>query len=96
MLRHLTALVALSALCLGVVAVPTPPAFAYEPHVLRYTDGLDVSSLNPFFASSGNAVALNELTGAEFTRIDAKGNSIPELITVIRTGRQSRSVCAAA
>jgi len=75
----------LSALCLGVVAVPTPPAFAYEPHVLRYTDGLDVSSLNPFFASSGNAVALNELTGAEFTRIDAKGNSIPELITVIPT-----------
>jgi peptide/nickel transport system substrate-binding protein len=58
---------------------------AYEPHVLTYADGGDISSLNPFLASEGNAPAYSELTMAEFARFDARGNPIPELITEIPT-----------
>lgn len=58
---------------------------AYEPHVLTYSDELDISSLNPFFATSGNITALQELTAAEFVRFNAHGSPIPELITVIPT-----------
>lgn len=85
MIRYVLAFAALCAILFGFVSVPVPPAAAYQPHVLRYSDGQDVSSLNPFFASSGNILALNELTGAEFTRTDPKGNAIPELVTVIPT-----------
>lgn len=73
----------LAAACLCLL--PASHAAAYEAHVLRYADGLDISSLNPFFASSGNAAAMTELTMGEFTRLDPKGNSIPELVTVIPT-----------
>ncbi len=59
------------------------PAGAAEPHVLRYSDGLDISSLNVFLATTGNIPGLDELTAAEFTRFDARGNAIPELITEI-------------
>lgn len=73
-MRRLTVLVAFVAL-LG----------AYEPHVLTYADGGDISSLNPFIASEGNAPLYSELTMAEFVRFDARGNPIPELITEIPT-----------
>ena len=56
-----------------------------SPHVLRWADTLDVSSLNPFIATTGNSTPLSELTMAEFTRFDAAGNAIPELVTVIPT-----------
>jgi peptide/nickel transport system substrate-binding protein len=62
-----------------------PARAAYQPHVLRYSDMLDISSLNPFFATSGNITALTELTMAEFVRFDAHGNPVPELITTIPT-----------
>jgi peptide/nickel transport system substrate-binding protein len=84
MIRRLFTLASLGAL-FAAVALPPAPATAYEPHVLSYSDELDVSSLNPFFATSGNITALDELTAAEFTRFDDKGNPIPELITVIPT-----------
>jgi peptide/nickel transport system substrate-binding protein len=58
---------------------------AYEPHVLTYADGGDISSLNPFIATEGNAPAYSELTMAEFVRFDAHGNPVPELITEIPT-----------
>ena len=53
--------------------------------MLVYADGGDVSSLNPFFATEGNAPAYNELTMAELVRFDERGNPIPELITEIPT-----------
>jgi len=85
MFGRTTACAALCALLFAFLAVPAPRVIAYEPHVLRYSDGQDISSLNPFFASSGNIVALNELTGAEFIHFDARGNPIPELVTAIPT-----------
>lgn len=57
----------------------------YEPHVLIYADGGYVSSLNPFIATEGNAIAYAELTMAEFVRFDSRGKPIPELITRIPT-----------
>ncbi|HEY1728738.1 MAG TPA: peptide ABC transporter substrate-binding protein [Candidatus Baltobacteraceae bacterium] len=58
---------------------------AYQPHVLTYADGGDISSLNPFLATEGNAPLYSELTMAQFVRFDAHGNPIPELITEIPT-----------
>jgi peptide/nickel transport system substrate-binding protein len=68
-----------------IMLLAAGPAFAYTPHVLSYSDSLDVSSLNTFIATSGNIEALTELTMAEFTRFGPKGESIPELITEIPT-----------
>jgi peptide/nickel transport system substrate-binding protein len=81
MMRHLI-------VAAGVLAAATcvaTPARAITPHVLRYADSLDVSSLNPFIATTGNITALAELTAAEFVRFDAHGNAIPELVTEIPT-----------
>ncbi len=80
-LRRLTAgaAVALAALFFPVVAP------AATPHELRFADAMDVSSLNIFLATSANIVPLSELTMAEFTRFDASGRPIPELITEIPT-----------
>ncbi|HEY5348103.1 MAG TPA: peptide ABC transporter substrate-binding protein [Candidatus Lustribacter sp.] len=66
-------------------SLSAPPANAYEPHVLRYADTLDINTLNPWIATSGNIITLSELTAAYFTRLDAKGNPVPELVTVIPT-----------
>jgi len=68
-----------------VFSLGTVPTFAYTPHELSYTEGLDISSLNTFFATSGNAAALGELTDAEFTRFGTTGEAIPELVTEIPT-----------
>ncbi len=56
-----------------------------QPHVLNYADTLDINTLNPFIATSGNIITLSELTAAYFTRLDPKGNPVPELVTVIPT-----------
>ncbi len=76
---------ALLALLLAVSFVPARPANAYEPHVLRFTDSLDINTLNPWIGTSGNIVTLSELTAAYFTRLDAQGNAVPELVTVVPT-----------
>jgi len=82
MKRRLAALVAL---LLATMLAPAQPASAYEPHVLTFADTLDINSLNFFIETSGNISRLSELTGAFFTRFDAHGNPIPELVTVIPT-----------
>lgn len=83
MIRRTIAVAALMALLFAPAL--TPRADAYEAHVLSYSDGLDISSLNPFFATSGNSLAFQELTAASFVRFDEHGNPIPELITDIPT-----------
>jgi peptide/nickel transport system substrate-binding protein len=77
----------LAGLCALLVtfALGSVPGFAYTPHELSYSDGLDISSLNTFIATSGNITALTELTMAEFTRFGPHGEAIPELVTEIPT-----------
>ena len=76
---------ALLVLVLVASLAPAKPASAYEAHVLRYADTLDITTLNPWIGASGNIVTLSELTGAYFTRLDAKGDPFPELVTVVPT-----------
>ena len=76
---------ALMALILLVTFSTAKPAAAYEPHVLRYADTLDINTLNCWIATSGNITTLCELTAAFFTRLDPKGNPVPELVTEIPT-----------
>lgn len=81
--RMIRRFAAFLALVLLASLSPVRPALAYEPHVLRYSDTLDINTLNFWIGTSGNITTLTELTGAFFTRVDAKGNSVPELVTVI-------------
>jgi peptide/nickel transport system substrate-binding protein len=82
MIRRIAALLAL---VLIAVLIPAKPARAYEPHVLRYADTLDINTLNPWIGTSGNINTLTELTGAFLTRLDPKGGLVPELATTIPT-----------
>ncbi|GAC1528602.1 MAG: peptide ABC transporter substrate-binding protein [Vulcanimicrobiaceae bacterium] len=75
-------LVAIVLLTTGLVMAP---ARAMTPHVLRYTDGLDVATLNPLLATSGNVVGLSRFTMAHLVTVDGRGQPVPELITVIPT-----------
>jgi len=69
-----------------LVAVPSAPAGAYQPHVLRYNyDSEDLSQLNPFLSTTSPVATLSELTAAELVRFDAKGNAIPELAATVPT-----------
>jgi len=81
-IRILIVTLAALALACGAVALP---AAAATPHVLTWADSLDVSSLNPFIATTGNIMPLEELTMAEFVRFDAAGTPIPDLVTTIPT-----------
>jgi peptide/nickel transport system substrate-binding protein len=68
------------------LAVGAPSAGAYTPHVLRFNyDEDDLTTLNPFLATSAPISPLSELTSAEFVRFDAAGKPIPELVTTIPT-----------
>src|SRR5579875_108526 len=82
-MRRSTALASLLALA-AAGALPRPSS-AEEPHVLRYADGLDVSSLNPFLATTGHTAAFAELTMAHFVRFGPQGDPIPELIAEVPT-----------
>jgi peptide/nickel transport system substrate-binding protein len=77
----------LAGLCalLLTFALGSAPAAAYTPHELSYSEGLDISSLNTFIATSGENIALSELTMGEFTRFGPHGEAIPELVTEIPT-----------
>jgi len=66
-------LAAFLALFLITTLAPAKPASAYEPHVLRYADTLDINTLNMWIATSGNIITLSELTNAFFTRVDPRG-----------------------
>jgi peptide/nickel transport system substrate-binding protein len=63
--------------------VAPAPAVAGQAHVLRYTDGIDVTTLNPFLATSGNVTDLATLTMAHLVRWDANRHPVPELATEI-------------
>jgi peptide/nickel transport system substrate-binding protein len=51
--------------------------------VLRFADGLDVDTLNPWYATTENVTRLSELTMAKFSRFDRNGHLVPELVTEI-------------
>jgi ABC-type oligopeptide transport system substrate-binding subunit len=68
----------------AILAVVTPRASAAaEPHVLRFADGLDVSTLNPWYATTANIMLLSALTMAKFSRFDRQGRLVPELVSEI-------------
>jgi peptide/nickel transport system substrate-binding protein len=73
------------ALVLWVFAacVYATPASAWQPHVLRFAEGIDVTTLDPFLATSANVSDLSGLTMAYFVRYDAQRRPVPELITKI-------------
>ena len=61
------------------------PAPARTPHVLRFSEGIDVTTLDPFLATTGNVIELSGLTMAYFVRYDAQRRFVPELITELPT-----------
>jgi peptide/nickel transport system substrate-binding protein len=79
---------ACSVAAVGLIAVAAPLVVrAAEAHVLRWADGLDVSTLNPLFATSANIQWLSALTMAHFVRFGPHNELIPELISEIPTTR---------
>lgn len=79
-------------LCTIVVALALAMSSAgtfasVEPHTLRLADGLDVDTLNPWYATTANVTLLSELTMAKFSRFDRDGRLVPELVTQIPSTR---------
>jgi peptide/nickel transport system substrate-binding protein len=56
-----------------------------QPHVLRFADTIDVTSLNPMFTQTIPANRLACLTMAWLTRYDRQNRLMPELATMIPT-----------
>lgn len=54
-------------------------------HVLRFSEGLDVTTLNPLLSTVAITTDLGQLTMAHFVRFDPAGRIVPELITAIPT-----------
>jgi len=71
------------ALALILAAALPSPGLAAEPHVLRFTETLDVTTLSPFYTTSAVILDLSSLTMAHFVRFDARGRMVPELIVAI-------------
>lgn len=67
------------------MAVAPLPVRAIEAHVLRYTDGIDVTTLDPLLATSGNVQTVSQYTMAHLVTVDAHGQPQPELIESIPT-----------
>ena len=63
------------------------PAAAWQAHVLRFAEGIDVTTLNPFLATSANVIDLSGLTMAYLVRYDAQRRPVPELATQIPSQR---------
>ncbi len=84
---RLVRVAACAAFALGATfGVATPvTSDAAEPHVLRFTEELDVTSLNPLLTTVAVTTDLSELTMAHFVRIDASNRLYPELLTVVPT-----------
>ena len=76
-----------AALALWSLAFFPSVAAAWQPHVLRFAEGIDVTTLDPFLATSGNVIDLSGLTMAYLVRYDAQRRPIPELATEIPTQR---------
>jgi peptide/nickel transport system substrate-binding protein len=68
---------------LASAAVPRAASAAAQAHVLRWSEGLDVQTLNPLLANTGNIIDLSQLTMAHFTRFNSRDRLVPELITEI-------------
>lgn len=76
----------LLALLVLVAPLPAPrPARAAEPGVLRWTEALDVATLNPFLANSGNVADISELTMANLFGKDPEGRPVPFIATQLPT-----------
>lgn len=63
------------------------PARAVEAHVLRFTEGIDVATLNPLLGSAGVIQTLSVFTMAHLVHVNARGIPEPELI--VETPTQS-------
>ena len=68
---------------LATLTVPSAASAAAQAHILRWSEGLDVQTLNPLLANTGNIADLSQLTMAHFTRFDSHDMLVPELITEI-------------
>jgi peptide/nickel transport system substrate-binding protein len=68
---------------LASLAGPRTASAGAQAHGLRWADGLDVQTLNPLLANTGNIGSLSQLTMAHFTRFDSHETLVPELITEI-------------
>lgn len=71
--------------CVLVLSFATDLAVAgaSEPHVLRFTDGRSLATLNPWYGDTLNLALLSELTMAHLTRADRRGRLVPELATAV-------------
>lgn len=78
-----------SALCAVLLALfsasASGDAFAADEHVLRFSEGLDITTLDPLLATVASVSDLGQLTMAHFVRFDSANRIIPELITTIPT-----------
>ncbi len=63
----------------------SPNAFAGDEHVLRFSEGLDVTTLDPLLATVASVTDLGQLTMAHFVRFDSANRMVPELIIAIPT-----------
>jgi len=70
--------------CAATVLTPAP-ARAVEPHVLRWTEGVDIATLNPLLGSAGSIRDISEFTMAHLVHIDGRGIAQPELIVATPT-----------
>ena len=78
----------LATLMLWALAISSAASAAtLQPHVLRFAEGIDVTTLNPFLATSGNVIDLSGLTMAYFVRYDTQRRPVPELVTELPTRR---------
>ena len=70
--------------CAATVFTPAP-ARAVEPHVLRWTEGVDIATLNPLLGSAGSIRDISAFTMAFLVHVNGHGVVEPELIVVTPT-----------
>ena len=80
-------LAVLALLVAALLQISASRRVSAETGVLRFADSLDVTTLNPFLATSSNLSTLAELTMGHLVGYDAQSNLVPELATEIPTKR---------
>ena len=73
------------ALVFAATVIAPVPARASEPHVLRWTEGVDIATLNPLLGSAGSIRDISEFTMAHLVHINGHGTVEPELIVATPT-----------
>ncbi len=68
-----------------VLGLLSAPSIGAAGGVLRFSDTLDLTTLNPFLANSSNVSTLSELTMAHLVGYDADGHLVPKLTSAIPT-----------